>query len=150
MRAGGEGDNRGWDGWMVSLTQWTWVWLDSGSWWWTERPGVLQFMESQSRARLSDWTESPSIFEYGFIILKRFSCLSFLIFHKKYTKYKAHFYYDSHFKDRTKKAQWSFIVCSRPGNELSLLFLLDFQLKIFSWGNYDSLRIYYLTTIVPG
>ena len=40
----GEGDNRGWDGWMASLTWWTWVWVNSGSWWWTVRPGVLQFM----------------------------------------------------------------------------------------------------------
>ena len=47
LKAGGEGDNRGWDGWMTSLTQWTWVWVDSGSWWWTGRPGVLRFMESQ-------------------------------------------------------------------------------------------------------
>ena len=44
---GEEGDNRGWDGWMASLTQWTWVWLNSGSWWWTGRPGVLQFMGLQ-------------------------------------------------------------------------------------------------------
>ena len=44
---GGEGDNRGWDGWMASPTQWTWVWVNSGSWWWTRRPGVLQFMGSQ-------------------------------------------------------------------------------------------------------
>ena len=42
-----EGRWRGWDGWMVSPTQWTWVWVDSGSWWWTGRPGVLQFMGSQ-------------------------------------------------------------------------------------------------------
>ena len=47
LRAGGEGGNRGWDGWMASLTQWTWVWVDSGSWWWTGRPGMLRFMESQ-------------------------------------------------------------------------------------------------------
>ena len=47
LRAGGEGDDRGWDGWMASLTQWTWVWVDSGSWWWTGRPGVLQSMGSQ-------------------------------------------------------------------------------------------------------
>ena len=47
LRAGGEGDDRGWDGWMASLTQWMWVWVDSGSWWWTERPGVLWFMGSQ-------------------------------------------------------------------------------------------------------
>ena len=44
--AGGEGDGRGWDGWMASQTQWTWVWVDSGSWWWTGRPGVLLFMGS--------------------------------------------------------------------------------------------------------
>ena len=47
LRAGGEGDDRGWDGWMASLTRWTWVWVDSGSWWWTGRPGVLWFMGSQ-------------------------------------------------------------------------------------------------------
>ena len=55
--AGGKGDARGWDGWMASLTWWTWVWVNSGSWWWTGRPGVLQFMVSQSRTRLSNWTE---------------------------------------------------------------------------------------------
>ena len=53
----GEGDNRGWDGWMTSLTWWTWVWVSSGSWWWTEKPGVLQSMGSQSWTWLSDWTE---------------------------------------------------------------------------------------------
>ena len=53
LRAGEEGDNRGWDGWMASLTQWTWVRVDSGSWWWTGRPGVLQFMGWQ-RVR-HDW-----------------------------------------------------------------------------------------------
>ena len=42
LKAGGEGDYRGWDGWMASPTQWTWVWVDSGSWWWTGRPGMLQ------------------------------------------------------------------------------------------------------------
>ena len=44
----GEGDDdKGWDGWMASPTRWTWVWVDSGSWWWTGRPGVLRFMGSQ-------------------------------------------------------------------------------------------------------
>ena len=45
--AGGEGDGRGWDGWMASLTQWTWVWVNSGSLWWTGGAGVLQFMGLQ-------------------------------------------------------------------------------------------------------
>ena len=43
----GEGDDTGWDGWMASLTQWTWVWVNSESWWWTGRPGVLWFMRLQ-------------------------------------------------------------------------------------------------------
>ena len=47
LRAGGEGDDRGWDDWMASLTQWTWVWVDSRSWWWTGRPGVQWFMGLQ-------------------------------------------------------------------------------------------------------
>ena len=47
LKAGGEGDNRGWDGWMTSPTQWTWIWVNSGSWWWTGRPGVLQSMGLQ-------------------------------------------------------------------------------------------------------
>ena len=42
-----KGKNGGWDGWMASLTQWTWIWVSSGSWWWTGRPGVLQSMGSQ-------------------------------------------------------------------------------------------------------
>ena len=53
LGARGGGDDRGWDGWMASLTRWTWVWVNSGSWWWTGRPGVLRFMGSQ-RVR-HDW-----------------------------------------------------------------------------------------------
>ena len=53
LKVGGERDDRGWDGWMASLTQWTWVWVNSGSWWWTGQPGVLRFMGSQ-RVR-PDW-----------------------------------------------------------------------------------------------
>ena len=61
LGAGEEGDNRGWDGWTASLTRWTWVWVSSGSWWWTGRPGMLRFMGSQ-RVRHNwvtelNWTE---------------------------------------------------------------------------------------------
>ena len=58
----GEGDDRGRDGWMVSLTQWTWVWAGFGRWWWTGRPGVLQSLGSQRDpvTWLSDWiTTTP-------------------------------------------------------------------------------------------
>ena len=61
LGTGREGDNRGWDGWMASLTRWTWVWVNSGSWWWTGRPGVLRFMGSQrvghDWATKLNWTE---------------------------------------------------------------------------------------------
>ena len=51
--AGGEGDDRGWDGWMASPTRWAWVWVNSGNLWWTGRPGVLRFMGSQRAGH--DW-----------------------------------------------------------------------------------------------
>ena len=54
LGAGGEGDDRGWDGWMASLSRQMWVWVNSGRWWWTGRPGVLRFMGSQ-KVRY-DWT----------------------------------------------------------------------------------------------
>ena len=52
-------DDRGWDGWMASLTRWTWVWVNSGSWWWTGRAGVLWFMGSQrvGQTEWLNWTE---------------------------------------------------------------------------------------------
>ena len=60
LGAGGEGDDRGWDGWMASPARWTWVWVNSGSWWWTGSPGVLWFMGSQRVGH--DWaTELNSL-----------------------------------------------------------------------------------------
>ena len=55
-----KGDNRGWDGWMASPTQWTWVWVSSGSWWWTEKPGVLQSWghKELDTTELLNWTEN--------------------------------------------------------------------------------------------
>ena len=57
----GEGNDRGWDGWMASPTPWTWVWVNSGILWWTGRPGMLRFMGSQRVGRnwvteLNWWT----------------------------------------------------------------------------------------------
>ena len=61
LKAEGEGDDRGWDGWMVSPTRWTWVWVGSGSWWWTGKPGMLQSMGLQTVghnwATELNWTE---------------------------------------------------------------------------------------------
>ena len=53
LKVGGKRDNRGWDGWMASPTQWTWVWVNSGSWWLPGKPGVLQSMGSQKFGQ--DW-----------------------------------------------------------------------------------------------
>ena len=68
LGAGGEGDYRGWDGWMASPTRWTWVWVNSGSWWWTGRPGVLQFMRLQRVGH--DWVTELNW-------TTQFSCLYF-------------------------------------------------------------------------
>ena len=57
LRAGGEGDYRGLEGWMASPTRWTWVWVNSGSWWWTGRLGMLRFTGSQRVGHESNWTE---------------------------------------------------------------------------------------------
>ena len=88
LKAGGEGDDRGWAGWMVSLTRWTWVWVNSGSWWWTGRPGVLCVVHGvpKNQRWLSDWTElkcevklKPQIFIYDFQILKVLNTHHFII-----------------------------------------------------------------------
>ena len=69
--AGGEGDNREWDGWMASPNQWTWVWVNSRSWWWTGRPGMLRFMGSQrvghDWATELNWTDINEICKCGII-----------------------------------------------------------------------------------
>ena len=83
IRAEGEGDDRGWDGWMASLTRWTWVWVNSGSWWWTGRPGVLRFMGSQRVGH--DWvteltstegTQSPGRINHSMMMLFVISYIS--------------------------------------------------------------------------
>ena len=74
LRAGGEGDDRGWDGWMASPTQRTWVWVNSRSWWWTGRPGVLRFMGSQ-RVRHNWATELTN-----WLIFSLFRFINFTLF----------------------------------------------------------------------
>ena len=69
LKMRGEGDDRGWDGWIASPTQWTWVWVNSGSWCWTGRPGVLQSMGLQivghDWATKLNWTDAEWIEEEG-------------------------------------------------------------------------------------
>ena len=67
LGAGGEGDNRGWDGCMASLTHWTWVWVNSRRWWWTGRPGVLRFMGSQRVGH--DWATELNWTEPNFCLI---------------------------------------------------------------------------------
>ena len=80
LRAGGEGHDRGWDGWMASLTQWTCIWVSSGSWWCTGKPGMLQSMGSQKvrhhwatelkcAGRQLYWTWTPSSMTIPFCVL---------------------------------------------------------------------------------
>ena len=91
LKAGGEGGDRGWDGWMASPTRQTWVWASSESWWRTGKPGLLKYMGSQSWTWLSDWTgltdgiqrgkknlplenEPPVFLNTGFIFNKMWAC----------------------------------------------------------------------------
>ena len=79
---GEEGEDRGWDGWMASLTRWTWVWANSRRWWWTGRPGVLLFMGSQrivhDWATELNWTECNCYhgfnFKFRFVITNIKEC----------------------------------------------------------------------------
>ena len=89
-KAGGEGVDRGWDGWMASLTQWTWVWVNSGSWWWTGRPGVLQSVGSQraghdwgtelngteTQRMLHSWMVEPTLNPCSFILIPTYAVYS--------------------------------------------------------------------------
>ena len=84
LKAGEEGGDGGWDGWMASLTQWTWVWVNSRSWCWTARPGMLQPVGSQSQTQLSDWTE-----------LKKLSAIEIKYKYKKYCHLAIYIYIKS-------------------------------------------------------
>ena len=80
LGAGGEGDDKGWGGWMASPTWWTWVWVNSGNWWWTRRPGMLQFMGLQrvghNWATELNWTELSRTYFVRLLLSSRVSRLT--------------------------------------------------------------------------
>ena len=91
LRAGGEGDDRGWDSWMASPTWWTWVCVDSGTWWWIGRPGMLWSMGSKTAGHdWVNWTdcfkewynEQPCIYIIGYTLLLTLMRSCFSIFEK--------------------------------------------------------------------
>ena len=71
--------DRGWDGWMASPTQWTWVWVNSGSWWWTGRPGMLQFMGLQRVGH--DWATTKIGGILGILSVSNWQSFLFLTIH---------------------------------------------------------------------
>ena len=77
----GEGDGRGWDGWVALPTRWTWVWVNSGSWWWTGRPGMLWFMGSQ-RVR-HDWATELNLTELNGLLTTFNMTIKLAIFYKE-------------------------------------------------------------------
>ena len=97
LKAGGEGDDRGWDGWMASPTQWTWVGANSRGWWRTGRPGVLQSMGSQKVRH--DWATEQQQQElyscYGWnICMKCIYVYTYMYIHtQKNIKYIFGFFY---------------------------------------------------------
>ena len=89
LKAGGEGNNRGWDGWVVSSTPWTWDWVSSRSWCWTGKPGVLQSMGLQRVAHdwLTDWTELIALNRKKIRIQNYFSSMILIWFLKDIHRY---------------------------------------------------------------
>ena len=73
LKAGGERDDRGWDGWTASVTQWTWVWANSGSWWWTGKPDVLQSIRSH------DWVTELNLMPMIYEVQRLYNKLWYLI-----------------------------------------------------------------------
>ena len=99
LKVGREGDNRGWDGWMASPTQWTWVWVNSGSWWWTGRPGMLQSMGSGHKEldtiKWLNWTklnaQLPSFISFLLIVTTEYVP----VIQKVLSLFKTNFCYES-------------------------------------------------------
>ena len=131
----GEGDDRGGDGWMASLTQWTWVWVNSGSWWWTGRPGVLWLMGSQrvgnNWVTEIHWTElkaSIGFHDLSLIRLKASRNDFYMLFQSVVPRGLTH-NREQVGKNKTKQKSWShtveFCCCSVakscPTNSLCLL-----------------------------
>ena len=88
LGAGGEGDDRGWDGWMASLNRWTWVWVNSRSWWWTGRPGMLRFMGSQRVGQ--DWATDliwSDLIKMGKLIIDEFWLIILYILYELIYRY---------------------------------------------------------------
>ena len=79
LKVGGEGDDRGWDGWMASLTQWTWVWVSSRRWWWPGKPDVLPSM-GLDRTEWLNWTEGSLCWTMEKAFLFSRITLEFLLF----------------------------------------------------------------------
>ena len=86
LKAGGEGDYRGWDDWMASLTQWTWVWVNSRNWWWTGTPGMLQSMGSQRVGH--DWMA-----ELNWVSFKVFEQIVYMVSCLLSKHYKQYYYF---------------------------------------------------------
>ena len=89
LKAGGERDDRGWDGWMASPTRWTWVWVNSRSWWWTGRPGMLQFMGSQRVGHdwALNWTETELNWTWTETENEKFYFFIFLLLQTRFSLY---------------------------------------------------------------
>ena len=113
LRAGGEGNDRGWDGWKALLIQWTWVWVSFRVWWWTGRPGVLWSMWSQTAghdwATELNWSKKMSL-KMVYQALKSKQILDFKNYFENHLAFGSHNQVDDffHFKD----TYWTTIGCS--------------------------------------
>ena len=127
LRAGGEGNNRGWDSGMVSPTQWTRVWVDSGGWWWTGRPGVLGFMGLQRVGH--DWVTKLNWTE-----LSKYCLCSISLFSPLNSWWNVRPFHSTWKKSESEVAQLCLtlcdpIDCSLPGSSIHGIF----QTTVLEW-----------------
>ena len=150
LKAGGEGEDREWDGWMASLTQWTWVWASSGSWWWTRKPGVLQSMGSQRVThnwvtKLTDWQCILQLYSKFFNVLDMAKKFKHLPYFNSPDSYLTHwnffvvpFYFFIEFLMNLLKYyfefQFNYLICY----ENKLLFKKKRQSKLDNNNNQDN------------
>ena len=130
LMLGGEGNDRGWNGWMASPTQWTWVWVNSRSWWWTGRPGVLKSMGSQRVGQ--DW-----VTELNWIELMAILCLALYRTHPSVFQRELH-----HFTTSLAIYKSSDFFISLP----TLVIVSFWYVGLFTWEN----NYFSSEPVVPG
>ena len=138
-----EGRDRGWNGWMVSMTQWTWVWENSRRWWRTGKPGMLQSTVSQSQTQLSNWTTNGFLSSQTWVntasismgILLKMWLFSKTIFKRSAFSYPHFSLLWKMFSTSEYKSVWSSLTCLKDTVFKTTEKMMCFPYKMLSYSN---------------